>query len=69
MLVLDLWDLLAVLGVALVLGGLAAMYWPVALIVCGLLMLGTYYLRERTLAAEPTPPGADEPGHHGTESE
>ena len=61
MLVIDLWDLLAVIGVALVLGGLAAMYWPLTLIAGGALLLGTYYIRERTLGtAQPTPPAPGE---------
>lgn len=53
MIVLDLWDVIAIVGLALLLGGAAAVYWPLALIVGGSLLLGAYYLRERSLATQP----------------
>lgn len=68
MIALDLWDVVALVGLVLLLGGAAAVYWPLALILGGSLLLGAYYLRERFLhaaqpPAEPVPverdPGAD----------
>jgi hypothetical protein len=55
--VLDLWDVLAIVGLLLVLLGAAAIYWPLALILGGGLLLGAYYLRECRHAAEPTDAG------------
>lgn len=57
MIVLDLWDVLAIVGLLLVLLGAAAIYWPLALILGGGLLLGAYYLRECRHAAEPTDAG------------
>lgn len=68
MIALDLWDVVALVGLVLLLGGAAAVYWPLALILGGSLLLGAYYLRERFLhaaqpPAEPAPverdPGAE----------
>jgi hypothetical protein len=55
--VLDLGDVLAIVGLLLVLLGAAAIYWPLALILGGGLLLGAYYLRECRHAAEPTDAG------------
>jgi hypothetical protein len=64
--VLDLWDLVAVLGVLLILSGAAAMYWPLALILGGGLLLGAYYVRESRHAAEsPAAPPVGEPDRTG----
>jgi hypothetical protein len=48
---------LAIVGLLLVLLGAAAIYWPLALILGGGLLLGAYYLRECRHAAEPTDAG------------
>lgn len=60
MLVLDPWDALAVVGLVLVLGGAAAAYWPLALILGGGLLLGAYCVREYRHVSQPTAP-ADQP--------
>ena len=67
MIVLDLWDVIAIVGLVLLLGGAAAVYWPLALIVGGSLLLGAYYLRERSLhaaqpPAQPVAAESDGPG-------
>lgn len=64
--VLDPWDLLAVVGLLLVLIGAAAIYWPLALILGGGLLLAAYYVRECRDVPEPpvavtTKPGDEEP--------
>lgn len=59
MIVLDWWDVIAIVGLLLILGGAAVVYWPLALIAGGVLLLGAYYLRERSLVAQPTPEPAD----------
>lgn len=64
MIALDLWDVVALVGLVLLLGGAAAVYWPLALILGGSLLLGAYYLRERFLhaaqpSAEPAPAERD----------
>lgn len=56
MIVLDWWDVIAIVGLLLVLGGAALAYWPLALILGGVLLLGAYYLRERSLVPQPPPP-------------
>jgi hypothetical protein len=65
--VLDLWDVIAIVGLVLVLFGAAAIYWPLALILGGGLLLGAYCVREfRHVPESPAPPpepdGADGPG-------
>lgn len=61
----DVWDVLGFAGCALVLAGLAAIYWPAALILAGAGLLGVYYLRERALGADPIPARPEEPRPRG----
>lgn len=67
MIVLDWWDVIAIVGLLLLLGGAALAYWPLALILGGVLLLGAYYLRERSLhaASPPASPAAAESDRTG----
>lgn len=51
---MDIWDIFAAVSAALFLGGVAAIYWPAALILAGAFGLFAYYLKERTLVPRPT---------------
>ena len=48
---MDAWDGIGFIGVSGILAGVAFVYWPAALILGGVVLLGVYYLRERALAA------------------
>jgi hypothetical protein len=65
--VLDSWDVVALVGLLLVLIGAAAIYWPLALILGGGLLLGAYYVRECRHAAESPDPVAVEPDRDESE--
>lgn len=57
MIQLEVWDVVGLVGLVLLLVGLAAAYWPLALIVAGAVMLGGYAYREFAThaAQEPVP--------------
>ncbi len=61
MITLDSWDIAAVGGLALVLGGVALLSVPAALVVTGSGILAAYYIRERNSVAQPTPQPGDAP--------
>lgn len=61
MLVLDPWDVLAIVGLALVLAGAAVIYWPLVLVLCGGAILAAYTVRETRHAAGPPAPVPAEP--------
>lgn len=61
MLVLDPWDVVAIVGLALVILGAALVYWPLALILCGGLILAAYTIRETRHAAGPPAPVPADP--------
>lgn len=57
MIQLEVWDVVGLVGLVLLLVGLAAAYWPLALIFAGAVMLGGYAYREFAThaAQEPVP--------------
>lgn len=63
----DIWDLFGFAGLTAILGGVAAIYWPAALILGGGLLLGAYCFREFRHVPRPpagilTPHEPHEPG-------
>lgn len=52
---MDVWDASALVGLGLVVGGVAMVSVPAALVLTGSAMLGVYYLRERSHGV-PQPP-------------
>jgi len=48
---MDSWDAVGGVGVSCVLAGVGVIYWPAALILGGLVLVGLYFLRERALVA------------------
>jgi hypothetical protein len=50
---LDLQDALLLMGVGSLCGGIAAVYWPAALMMFGLICLTAVYLIERSRNAKP----------------
>lgn len=52
MIQLEVWDVVGLVGLVLLLVGLAAAYWPLALIFAGAVMLGGYAYREFAHAAQ-----------------
>lgn len=56
MFVVDIWDVLAIVGLFLIIIGAALIYWPLALILCGGLLLAAYCVREcRHVPQSPAP--------------
>lgn len=50
---MDSWDVVGLGSAALVLSGVAAIYWPAALILAGVFGLLAFYLRESALVSRP----------------
>lgn len=59
MIQIEVWDVIGLVGLVLLLVGLAAAYWPLALIFAGAVMVGGYAYRECAThaAQEPVPRG------------
>lgn len=56
----DWWDVLGIVGLSALLCGVGAIYWPAALILGGVMLLGVYLVRELRHVPESPPPAEEE---------